>query len=221
MDPDNSREALWIYGTGGHGGVVLDIIGAVGGYRVVGAVDDNPTAGADSWEGYPLFDRTLFFETRNPSESVFIAVGDNAARGRICRRFPESTRFATFIHPRAEVGSATVIGEGTVVMPGAMIEHGARIGRHCIINDGAIVGHDSRIGDFVHVAGGSALGGEVAVGDYTLIGLGAVVTPQKKIGCNCVIGAGSGVMRHIPDDMTTIGNPARPFPSTLVFRERT
>lgn len=214
MNPETTRQKIWIYGTGGHAGVILDVIGAIGGFQIQGAVDDNLRNG--TWEGYPVLNGLRFFEMSQDSGSAFIAVGDNDARGRICLRFSEKTAFPTLIHPRAEIGSSSAIGEGTVVMPGAIIEHGARIGRHCIINDGAIVGHDSHVGDFVHMAGASVIAGEVVVGDYTLIGLGAVVVPRKKIGRHCVIGAGSGVMRDIPDGMTTIGNPARPFPTTLV-----
>lgn len=216
MDPENSGLDIWIYGAGGHAGVILDIIGAIGGFRVQGVVDDEPREDRAYWEGYPLLERARFFETKKSSDCIFVAIGDNDARSRIARRFSEQTRFATLIHPRAEIGSASVIGEGTVVMPGAIIEHGAKIGKHCIINDGAIVGHESQLGDFVHVAGASVLAGQVVVGDYTLIGLGAVVVPRRQIGRHCVIGAGSGVMRDVPDRMTTIGNPARPFPSTAV-----
>lgn len=219
MDPERKKSELWIYGTGGHAGVILDIIDAIGDFQVRGTIDDDPRDGAVSWEGYPLLARSQFFAIYQPSDRLFIAVGNNEARASIYRRFPKETRFAKLVHPRAEVSSASSIGEGTVVMPGAIVEHGARIGRHCIINDGAIVGHDSNVGDFVHVAGASILGGAVVVGDYTLIGLGAVVVPQKKIGCNCTIGAGSGVMKDVPDGMTTIGNPARAFPSNLVSRE--
>jgi len=47
------------------------------------------------------------------------------------------------------------------------------------------------------------------VGEGALLGAGSIVLPGVNIGKWCVIGAGSVVTKDIPDDVVTVGIPAR------------
>ena len=191
-------EKINLFGAGGHGRVIREIVEATG--RTAGYYyDDAPRIGVQ--DGIPVLDAAQH-EMEGP---LIVCVGDNAARRRVAERL--DAEFATAIHPSAIISPSSQIAEGTVVMAGAVVQAHAQIGRHCIINTGASVDHECEIGDFVHIAPHATLCGDIEVGEMTLIGAGSVVLSGVKIGKCCVIGAGSVVLHDIPDGSVVCGNP--------------
>lgn len=193
-------ERINLFGAGGHGRVIREIIEAMGG--MVGCYyDDSPREARK--DGIPVFD----VAGRGVEGKLIVSIGDNAARKRVTERL--RTSFATAVHPSAVISPSSQIAEGTVVMPGAVIQAHAKIGRHCIINTGASVDHECEIGDFVHISPHATLCGDIKVGELTQIGAGAVVISGVRIGKRCLIGAGSVVLRDIPDGAVAYGNPCK------------
>lgn len=202
-------QALYIYGSGGHAAVVADLVRAVGGYEVIGLIDDDPLlAGQVRFGHRVLGDRQAL--SAGKADQVVLAVGDNHARLRLSAELT-GWRFPTLIHPTAVIGSAVSLGAGTVVMPGAIIEYGVTVGEHCIINNGALIGHQSRVSECCHVSGRSALGGAVTLERCVFVGMGAVVTPGVTVARNCLLTAGSMTSKDVAEGATVVGNPGRPF----------
>jgi len=201
-----------IYGAGGHGRVIADIVEKSGG-RVRGFVDDNESLHGKPFYGYSLLggmDRLITFLEKSPEDfQVIIAVGDNHVRCKIAAKLKNlQINFGTAIHPSAQIGKDATIGTGTVIMAAAVVNPGSVIGDHCIVNTAVTVDHECQLDDYVHLSPGSHLGGTVRVGRLSWIGLGAAVINNIDIGENVTVGAGSVVIRNIEENCVMVGNPA-------------
>lgn len=190
-----------LYGAGGHGKVIADIVRQSDGEEVL-FVDQDPSAKID---GYRVINS---LSANQLSEPVIIAIGNNSTRKKVVSNLTAS--YAKAIHPASCIALTKVeIGDGTVVMAGAIVNPFTSIGAHCIINTNSSIDHDCVIGDFAHVSPGATLCGGVSVGEGAHIGAGAVVIPNVKIGNWVVIGAGSTVIENIPDYAVVVGSPAK------------
>lgn len=202
-----------LFGAGGHGKVVRDIVEKMHDYDLescVVAVYDDFVLEKMLDGTLPILNSEAAFHTfveKNGDVYGLIGISGNAIRERLSREYP--MKYAVAIHPTAIIAEDVQIGEGTVVMAGAIINPGSRIGRHCIINTGAIIEHDCKIEDFVHISPGVKLAGDVRVGRMTHVGIGASVIQKIKIGQDTIIGAGAVVIRDIPDNVTAVGVPAK------------
>lgn len=202
-----------LFGAGGHGKVVRDIVEKMHDFDLESSV----VAVYDDFVLEKMLDGTLpilnnetafrSFIQKNGDVYGLIGIGNNAIRERLSTEYP--MKYAVAVHPTAILADDVKIGEGTVVMAGAIINPGARIGRHCIINTGAIVEHDCIIGDFVHVSPGVRMAGDVKIGRMSHIGVGASIIPKIVIGENVVVGAGAVVIRDVSDMKKVVGVPAK------------
>ncbi|QLG38209.1 acetyltransferase [Paenibacillus sp. E222] len=199
-----------IFGTGGHGKVVLDNLRSIG-EDVLGVMDDRWSEA--EWRGVPFLGGMDHLEqiVRKYSNSLFIvAIGDNATRGRIATYFEQrGVRFGKAVHSSAVISPDACVGEGTVIMANSVVNADVVVGRHVIINTGTTVDHDCNIKDYVHLSPGVHLAGQVEIGAYTHIGIGASLIPEIKVGKETRIGAGACVIRNIPDGATAVGCPAK------------
>jgi sugar O-acyltransferase (sialic acid O-acetyltransferase NeuD family) len=212
--PDASLQQIVIYGTRGFGREVHQLVkdlAAAGtpvvctgflvdtAYREASVVHNLPVFGDASWLG------------EAPDVQVAIGIGATAPRRRIAQRieYAFGSRFVTLRHPRAWVGDNVTIGLGSIVCAGALVTTDISVGKHVQLHVGCTIGHDTIIGDFVTVAPGANVSGRVVIGEGTFVGAGAVILPDVQIGCWTTIGAGAVVTKHVPDDVTIVGVPAR------------
>lgn len=211
---------LWILGAGGHGRVVADAALATGRWAEIAFFDDDAARatqlGRFVWKG----DGPAFFAggSRDPAGAAIerhIAVGHNPVRDDLARRCEAlGHTLACVIHPRAVVSPEARLAPGCFIAAGAIVAPGADIGAVGIVNHGASVDHDSRLGRAVHVGPGAHLGGNVSVGDRAWVGLGAAVRQGIRIGAGAMVGAGAVVVAGVADNLTVVGNPARPLRRT-------
>jgi sugar O-acyltransferase (sialic acid O-acetyltransferase NeuD family) len=203
---------IFVLGAGSQAKVTCDIVIKEGEYEVRAFVVDRP--GDLSYER--LWDRPIYsLEELCGSSSklprLFVAaIGDNEVR----RRKTEQLRAlgctpVTIRHPFSRIGDGCRIGEGVVICGGATVDPEVEIEEGVLLNGGATVGHESRLRAFCHVSGGAVIGGNCDIGAGTLVGLGAVVLSNMRVGSRSLVGAGSIVTKHVPDDMTALGIPAR------------
>lgn len=206
-------EGVLIWGGGGHGKVVADILRACG-HTVVGFVDADPTKLGQLVEpggGRVVIAQDLFLERVRAGVlvgAVALAIGRNPTR-LDCLRALSEVMVPAFVHPSAIVSDSAGVGRGTVVFARAVINAAARIGDAVIINTGAIVEHDCVVGDGAHLSPGAVLTGGVSVGARSWIGAGATLIPGVRIGKDVIVGAGAVVLRDVPDGATVAGVPAR------------
>jgi sugar O-acyltransferase (sialic acid O-acetyltransferase NeuD family) len=208
-----TKKKVIIYGAGGHGAVLADVLRALEmagePYHHIGYCDDNTTL-VKSKQTAVL---TYCLEVDLPvveHDCIVIAIGDNRIRKRkYDEMFALGERITTIIHPRSILGENVSIGNGAQVIAGAVINTGAIIGDDTIINTGCIIDHHTEIGDHVHIAPGSNLGGCVRVGEGALIGIGATVMPGISLGAWSTVGAGAVVNRNVGAGKTVVGVPAK------------
>ncbi|MFN0179408.1 MAG: acetyltransferase [Gemmatimonadales bacterium] len=206
-------DRVLIWGAGGHGRVVRDVLAALGS-QIVGFVDRSPPAtvivSGDGAE-LPCVAEEVLVGSVLPlgATALALGIGDNQARlashARIEGRFP----CPQAVHPSSVVGSGVRLGSGVIVMAGALVNANVFVGSAALINTGAVVEHDCVLEAGVHVGPGAVLCGGVSVGQTSLIGAGATVVPGIRIGRRATIGAGSVVVRDVADDEVVAGNPAR------------
>jgi UDP-perosamine 4-acetyltransferase len=200
---------LVIYGAGGHGKVVADITEKSESFTIAGFIDN---AEIEEHFGYKVLgkDEELSSLKEKGIDYIFVAIGNAKIRKKISENLIKSKLlFATIIHPSAQIGRDSNIGQGTVVMPGAVIGPNTRIGDGCVINTCASVDHDSVLDDYVQIAPGAHLGGKINVGQGTFVGIGSCIKDKITLGKWSVIGAGSAVVDNVPDFVVSYGLPAK------------
>lgn len=201
-----------IIGSGGHAGVILDLIEQLCGFSVYGFLDSFRPLHSVVLGHSVVGDESDFVTVSEQVDGGIVAIGDNQKREEIAAKLKKMVPgfpFVSLVHPSAAVSSSAVLGEGTVVMAGAVINPGTAIGKHCIVNTSASIDHDCRIGHYASIAPGAVLGGNVTVGEGTAISLGARVIHSVNIGDQTVIGAGSTVLQHIGSYKVAYGTPAK------------
>lgn len=202
---------LFIYGASGHAKVVIDIAEKMGGWEILGVLDDNPMLAGKALLGYPVHGGAGCLNHLDPTrDSVFVAIGANPARRRIGRGLMRrGFMLPTLIHPSAMIGRDVVIGCGTVIMASVVVNPATIIGALCILNTSCSVDHDGRIGEAVHISPGAHLAGNVTVGEESWIGIGSSIIEGRSVGGRCMIGAGAVVIDDVDDGVTAAGVPAR------------
>ncbi len=195
---------LIIYGGGGHGKSLIDLIRLLGTFCVIGIVDDGlpvgspimavpMLGGADILE--PLFKRGLHL-----AANAVGGIGNISIRIKVFERLMAAGfTCPTLIHPTAFIEPSASLAEGVQVFPHAYVGSEAKVGFGVIVNTGAIISHDCNLGDYVNVSPGAILAGEVSVGEATLIGMGVTVNLRVRIGHHARIGNGATIKQDLPD----------------------
>lgn len=208
-----SSQRVVVWGAGGHGRVVADLILSIG-WELAGFLDRDP---AKAGSTVPPFDARVIGTQEElaggdalPGGAGAWVPGIGANRLRLDGVQIHAARCApAIVHPNAVVSPFATLGRGTVVFANAVVNAGAIIGEGVIINTGAIVEHDCRVADGAHLSPGAVLTGNVAVGSLSWIGANATVLPGITIGDNVTVGAGAVVRRDLEHLVTAAGNPAR------------
>ncbi len=199
---------LAIFGAGGHGAVVADILESQN-LSLEILIDDNPKD--KKINGVSAITKEEFLTLKNAKEfGIVLAIGDNLVRQNLYHFFAQNGFRLPFVaHRSAIISKSAKIADGVVIMPNAILNAHSQIGIGAIINSGSIIEHDCRVGDFSHIAPNATLCGNVSIGACTHIGAGSVVVEGKSIDEYCLIGAGSVVVSNIQSHQKIVGNPAK------------
>lgn len=208
------KTPLIIIGSGGHAKVVIEIAKTSLIFDLVGLIDDYRQVGEKTLK-VPILgglkDLPQIASNYSSELQFFIAIGDNYQRFLVYQKMLElipTCRFASLIHPNAEISYSAKLSEGSVIMAGAILNSQAVVGSFCIINTRSSLDHDVEVQDFASIAPGATLGGNVKVGTFSAVGIGATIKHKVKIGSNSIIGAGAVVLKDIKDFVVAYGMPA-------------
>ena len=195
--------AVIVYGGGGHGKSLIDLIRSLNVYTIIGVVDDGLVPGT-SILGIPV----LGGEAELPelhARGVRLAVnavggiGNIAVRVKVFQLLAEAGfSCPAFVHPTAFIEASASLSAGVQVFPHAYVGSETQVGFGAIVNTGAIVSHDCVLEDYVNISPGAMLAGEVHVGAATLVGMGATINLGVKIGSATRIGNGATVKSDVP-----------------------
>jgi sugar O-acyltransferase (sialic acid O-acetyltransferase NeuD family) len=193
-------------------------------WRLLGFVDDEPTSHGRSRSGVPVLGPVDL--ARSLDARVVVCVGsprDYTVRSRLVRRLglPQS-RYATVVHPSAQVGAGCVIAPGSVLLAQVTLTADVRLGAHVAVMPQVVLTHDDVVDDFATIASGVRLGGDVHIGRGAYLGAGSLLREGLTVGDWSMIGMGSVVLGHVPPGQVWVGQPARylrPAASTDVLQE--
>jgi acetyltransferase EpsM len=193
-----------IYGGGGHGKMVIDLLRARGAYQVAGIIDDGLKSGSMIM-GVPVLGGAhvlpeLYSRGVRLAVNAIGGVGDIKVRIKIFERLAEAGFVCPAItHISAYIDSSANLEAGAQVLALAYVGSEAKLGYGSIVNTGAIVSHDCQLENYAIISPGAMLAGDVQVGEGTLIGMGATVNLGVKIGRGARLGNGATVKSDVPE----------------------
>lgn len=202
------KDKVIIFGAGGHGRVVLDIL-IESKANVLGFIDDDKAKIGQKIRGFSVLGDFSYLEKKN-SVILALGIGNNVIREKIFKKAKNiGISLISAIHPKAVVSKDVKIGEGVVIMPGVVINSGAVLKDGVVVNTGASVDHDCYLGKFSQIWPGAHLAGNVKVGEFSYVGTGASVIQNINIDKNVMIGAGAVIISDIPNNVTVVGTPGK------------
>jgi sugar O-acyltransferase (sialic acid O-acetyltransferase NeuD family) len=194
-----------VYGGGGHGKSIIDLIRALGTYEIAGIVDDGISKGSHVMGirvlgGAEVLDE-VFERGVVQAVNAVGGVGDVDLRIRIFHRLlAAGFTCPALVHPSATVEPSAKLGEGVQVLPHAYVGSEAELGFGVLLNNGAIVSHDCRLGDYASLAPGALLAGGVVIGDGAQLGMGVTVNLKLSIGRRAQIGNGAVIKGDVLEE---------------------
>ena len=161
--------ALVIYGGGGHGKALIDLLRTLGTYHLVGVVDDGFPAGT-AVMGLPVLGgrealADLYARGVRLAVNAVGGIGNVAVRIQVFQILAQAGfTCPAVVHPTAWVEPSASLAAGVQVFPHAYVGSEAQVGFGAIVNTGAIVSHECVLGECVNIitrgdAGGQGAGG--------------------------------------------------------------
>jgi acetyltransferase EpsM len=200
-----------IYGAGGLGRLVRDILLTGRQHRAVAFLDSDRQRQGRIIDGLRVVgDLDRLTSLGHGVSGVVVAIGDNPTRVALAEEVrARGLALISAIHPLASISPSAALGEHIIVGARVHICVHATIGAHCVLSAGSIIEHDNRIGRgaFLHPA--VRLAGTVTVDEFATLGIGACVIPGKRVGRAAHVAPGSIVIADVPADVTVSGMPAR------------
>lgn len=186
----------------GAGGFAQEVAAAIGDPSIRFFVDDIYIEIESNIHGLSQFD---------PDEyEVVVAIGDPTDRANMISKLPASTKYFTFVDPKATIlGTEVQIGEGSIICAGSIITANVILGKHTHLNLLSTVGHDTTIGNYFTTAPGAKISGNCLIGDRVYFGTNASVRQEINIADDVVVGLNAGVVKDIVEPGTYVGVPAK------------
>lgn len=211
--------ALIIFGGGGHGKTVIDLVRALGSYRIVGVIDDGLPPGSEVLDVPVLGGESDLADWYD--RGIRMAVNAVGGIGNVNVRMKvfDILSKAGFVcpplvHPSAVVEHSATLEASVQVFAHAYVGSAARVGYGTVINTGAIVHHDCVLGQVVNLSPGATLAGNVRVEDYAQIGMRATVNLQVTVGSGALLGNGCTVKGNVPPNTRVKAGTIWPVPVT-------
>ena len=207
---------LVLVGAGGFAGETTELVRALNRvdptFDLVGYLDDDPALAGQVRTGLPVVGPLEWIHD-HPDVAVTVCIGSPAApaaRRRVVARLGlDPSRFATLVHPRADLGTTVEVGAGSVIHAGCVITADVRLGRHVEMMPGTVLTHDDVVGDGATFGAGVRVAGGVDIGADAYLGSGACIRERVVIGVGSVVGMGAVVLDDVPPGEIWAGNPAR------------
>jgi len=211
MTTTDCVKTLVIYGAGGLGREVLDIVQSrADGYADVLFADDGLDPGTIVAGHRVIGGFHALCEMSREATSVVIGVGKPAIRAQIWHRLGEAGfLLATVVDPTAVVRPSATVKPGCVVGANAFVSCGAVVAENVVINAGAVIGHDVEIGPHSVVQPLATVLGGARVGEAAEIGAAASVMIGRRVADHAKIAMGAVAFANVRPDVTVVGNPAR------------
>jgi acetyltransferase EpsM len=200
FDPDS----VVVYGGGGHGRSVIDLLRLLDRYTIVGVIDDGISSGEEVMGVPVLGDAGMLHELSGKGIRLAVnavgGIGDVRSRIRVFQHLIHAGfGFPARVHPSAFVEPSAVLMPGTQVFPQAYVGSEASIGFGGIVNTGAVISHDCSLAAYVNIAPGALIAGGVSIGESALVGMGVTINLNVTIGAGAQIGNSAVIKADVPE----------------------
>lgn len=211
MERDNEIKKIVIYGAGGLGREIYELIDEVNKYNILGFLDDGIINNKVS-VNIPILGGIEFLHNIEYPIGVVFAIADVYVKQNIYKKILQINKghyFPIVIAKNSYVSKRAMLSEGTIVGRYCSVSTSVQLGKLVFLNTKCDIGHDSIIGDFCSLMPSVNVSGNVSVGQRTLIGVQSAILQGIKIGSDVTVGMGSKVMTDVPDNCTVMGYPAK------------
>ena len=200
----HDSKAILVFGGGGHGKAVIDLIRVLPGYHLAGVVDDHLEPGGFILGAEVLGDsrrlKDLYQQGIHLAANAVGGIGDIQVRVEVFTRLQAAGfELPTLVHPTAFVEASACLEPGAQLFPHAYLGSQASLGFGAILNYGVGVGHDSLIGAYTNISPGSMIAGNARVGERVLIGMNVTINLGVVVGNGARIGNGATVKGDVPE----------------------
>jgi sugar O-acyltransferase (sialic acid O-acetyltransferase NeuD family) len=203
------KQDLFLFPCNGNAKEALDAVG--NSWNVLGFIDDNAELHGTNCMGYTVFDRTVLSQFQN---ARVLAVPGAPHSFHLRKEIIDSLgiseeRFATIIHPNANIGNEVKIGRNCLIQAGVVLTSNAEIQDHVVVLPNSVVHHDTQVGSYVMIGSNVTIAGNVRIGSKCYIGSGSSIINGIEIGNECLVGMGSVVIRSVISNSKIAGVPAK------------
>lgn len=203
-----------VIGAGGFGREVIEIFKDLNSiseeWDVLGFIDDTVSLWGKEINGKPVIGGLDWLIENREDVGCVIAIGDPHSKKIVADRLEQhEIIYYNAIHPSVIKSEFVKLGKGVIICAGVILTVNITIGDHVCINLNSTIGHDAVIGNYCSIMPNVAINGNDIIGKLSYIGAGATIIEKIKIGVNSTIGAGAVVVRDTPDNVISVGVPAR------------
>lgn len=181
-------------------------------WSLLGFLDDDPARHGTSLNGLPVLGPIDLVDD-HPAAAVVLCTGrpDNyVSRRLIAERLGlDDDRYATVVHPTANVGASCRVGAGSVILGHVDLTADVAVGRHVEVMPHVVLTHDVEVDDFATIASGVLAAGACHIRGEAYVGSGARLREGIAVGERALIGMGALVTRDVPAERLWFGSPAR------------
>jgi acetyltransferase EpsM len=214
---DFDSKLVILYGGGGHGKQIIDLLRGNHTLELIGILDDNKEAGTEMMGVTFLGGSELLYELsmRGVRQAIngIGGITDPTQRKEAFDRLQASGfTCPPIVHHTAFVEPSARIREGAQVFAKAYVGSECEVGFGCLINYGAILSHDCILGERVNISPGAMLAGGVRVGEGARIGMGVTINIGLTVGNGALIGNGATVKADVPSGMIVHAGAIYPEP---------
>lgn len=193
---------LIIFGGGGHGKTIIDLVRSLGKFNLIGVIDDRLPAGSRVLD-VPVLggaDMLKLLSSHGLQKAVNAVggIGHVDVRVKVFELLSAANfQFPAVIHSTAFVEPSAVIEDGVQILAQSYISSAASIGFGTVINAGVVVSHDCILGRFVNLSPGAMLAGGVILKDRVQVGMAATINIDISVGEGSRIGNGATVKADV------------------------
>lgn len=200
---------IGIYGTGGTGKDVYDVVVRQKHYEKIIFIDDTKEIGY--FRNNELYPFEKIPKSYNPQNmKIIIAVGEPMLRKKLYDRVKEKGYILTnVIHEDTDISEYANVGEGLIAFKGVIIGADAKLGENILLEPYVVMGHDVCVKRHTVLSCQVLVGGHAQIGEAVYIALASAIKDRVQIGNETIIGVGSRVVKDLPENIIAVGYPAR------------
>lgn len=181
-------------------------------WNILGFIDDDRDKHNEQFTQYKVLGRKEVLDAYSDAQVLAVPGSPDSFQTReniINALNLPASRFATVIHPSAQIGTGCMVGSNCLVMANVVLTANTKLASHIVVLPNTVISHDTTIENYTIIGSNVSISGSVSIGKNCYIGTGSRFIQNISVGEKSLIGIGSVVIRDILPNTKNVGNPAR------------